>query len=116
MPDSTKKPPKDSADSGPSFEEAFEKLESVVRQMEGDELPLEQLIENYEAGTRWYQLCQKRLDEAQGRIESIRKKANGEVTIEPFEAGGPGEATEPESAAETPLKEKPSLKEDGQLF
>ena len=98
-----------------SFEDAFERLEMVVNEMETEQVPLESLIENYEAGTRWYEICQKRLEEAQGRIEMIRKKADGKVEVEPFD---------PESAAEeveisesNPAKTaNPSLKEDGQLF
>ncbi|HQZ29621.1 MAG: exodeoxyribonuclease VII small subunit [Verrucomicrobiales bacterium] len=66
------------------FEQALEQLEELVREMEYDEIPLEDLIKNYEEGTRLFRVCEKRLDEAQGRIEIIRKKRNGESVLENF--------------------------------
>jgi exodeoxyribonuclease VII small subunit len=66
------------------FEEALEQLEELVREMEYDEIPLEDLIKNYEEGTRLFRVCEKRLDEAQGRIEIIRKKRNGESVLQSF--------------------------------
>ena len=34
------------------FEEGLKKLEGIVEEMEGDDLPLEKLLERYEEGTR----------------------------------------------------------------
>ena len=73
-----------SASSPPAFEDALEQLEALVREMESDDIPLDDLIRNYEEGTRLYRACEKRLDEAQGRIEIIRKKRNGEHVLETF--------------------------------
>lgn len=66
------------------FEDALEQLEELVREMESDQIPLDDLIKNYEEGTRLYRVCEKRLDEARGRIEIIRKKRNGDHVVEPF--------------------------------
>jgi exodeoxyribonuclease VII small subunit len=78
------KTPDVSETSAPAFEDALEKLEALVREMESDNLPLDDLIRNYEEGTRLYHACEKRLDEAQGRIEIIRKKRNGQHVLENF--------------------------------
>ena len=86
----------------PAFEDALAQLESLVREMESDQMPLEELIQNFEKGTSLFQVCEKRLDEAQGRIEIIRKNRNGESVVEPFEgreadpnaSSGEGEASE----------------------
>ncbi len=74
-----------------SFEEAMEELESLVRGADSDRLPLAEMITGYEKGTQLYQLCRKRLDEARGRIELIRKSADETAELEVF--------GEPESAA-----------------
>jgi len=36
----------------PTFESALERLEQIVGEMEGDKLPLEELLGRYEEGTR----------------------------------------------------------------
>lgn len=69
----------------PAFEDALSQLEELVREMESDQMPLEDLIRNYEQGTKLFQVCEKRLEEAEGRIEIIRKKRNGEAVVEPFD-------------------------------
>jgi len=88
------------------FEKALTQLEDLVREMESDELPLEDLIKKYEQGTRLHQVCEKRLDEAQGRIDLIRKKRNGETVVEPFDEGN-----EP-----APVEETNDSEENGELF
>ncbi|MAS95263.1 MAG: exodeoxyribonuclease VII small subunit [Verrucomicrobiales bacterium] len=94
-------------DSDLAFEEALSQLESLVQEMESDQVPLEELIENYEKGSRLYQVCEKRLDEAQGRIEIIRKNRNGETVLEPFGE----EAAESENSSEADASQ-----EHGELF
>jgi exodeoxyribonuclease VII small subunit len=97
--------PHPSADAGPAFEVALAQLEELVEAMESDEVPLEDLIRKYEEGTRLYQLCEQRLDEARGRIEILRKKRNGEAVLEPFgEASGES------------VTESGDPKNDGELF
>lgn len=45
-------------DSDLAFEEALAQLEGLVQDMESDQMPLEELIENYEQGSRLYQVCE----------------------------------------------------------
>lgn len=54
-----------------SFEDALSALESVVRQLEGGEVPLDESITLYERGEALRRHCQARLDAAEARIEKI---------------------------------------------
>jgi len=64
-------------DSGPqpSFEQALEELEAIVEQMENEQLPLNELIDQYEKGVRLFSTCDKLLGEARERLELITLKA-----------------------------------------
>ena len=106
------KPSSASTEGEPSFEEAFAELESVVRAMESDQLPLGELIESYEKGTQLHRICEKRLEEAHDRIEIIRQKAGGELTTEPFDP----EADAPTAAENKPAPKKKKSLKDGELF
>ncbi len=75
---------------GPTFEEALEALEALVDEMEGDELPLEKMIVGYERGVELRAICEKRLEQAQAKVELIRERggsagAGGEVELEDFD-------------------------------
>ncbi len=67
------------------FEEALQKLESIVETMEGGELPLETLIARYEEGTRLAKICQEKLAEAELKIQQLEKNAAGELKLKPLD-------------------------------
>lgn len=105
----------DSSDSDPDpevpFEEALEELESIVEEMESNELALDQLIKNYERGNQLLKSCQSRIDEAEQRIERIASSVSSQnARLESFEP----ESVEPASAAaaepEPERKPKPKSK------
>ncbi|HEV2418156.1 MAG TPA: exodeoxyribonuclease VII small subunit [Terriglobia bacterium] len=75
-----------------SFEDNVERLNAIIGQMEGAEVPLEQALQLYEEGMRLSAVCQKQLDEAEGRVEILRKRADGKMAAEPFEAEKNGES------------------------
>ena len=83
--------PKSSGQSGPAkdlpFEEALQKLESVVEAMESGELPLEQLLAKFEEGTRLVQVCQTRLAEAEVKIQKLEQDLAGELMLKPAALG-----------------------------
>ena len=91
------KPPK-SAGTGAAanaevpFEEALKKLEGIVESMEADELPLETLLARFEEGTKLAQHCQKKLSEAELKIQQLEKNAAGELVLKPFKSGEGGGA------------------------
>lgn len=68
-----------------SFEKNIERLDAIVRQLEDAELPLEKALQIYEEGMKLSELCQKQLQEAEGRIQVLMKRAGGKIVAEPFE-------------------------------
>ena len=72
-------------DKTPNFETNLARLDSIVRQLEHPDLPLEKALQLYEEGMQLSQRCQKQLEEAEGRVEILRKRAGGQMVPEPFE-------------------------------
>jgi exodeoxyribonuclease VII small subunit len=69
-----------------SFEDALRALETIVRQLESGDVPLEDSISLYEKGEKLRLHCQKRLDAAQARIERIVAGPDGAATgTQPFD-------------------------------
>jgi exodeoxyribonuclease VII small subunit len=66
------------------FEEALQKLEGIVENLESDELPLEALLAKYEEGTRLAKVCQEKLVEAELKISQLEKTASGEFKLKPL--------------------------------
>ncbi|HJZ68453.1 MAG TPA: exodeoxyribonuclease VII small subunit [Blastocatellia bacterium] len=68
-----------------SFEASLEELEQIVRQLEAGDLPLDRSLELFEQGVRLSRECQKRLDEAERKVEILVKGEDGKATPLPFE-------------------------------
>lgn len=68
------------------FEEALQKLESIVEGMESGDLPLESLLAKYEEGVKLAKICQDKLSEAELRIQQLEKTAAGELKLKPLAA------------------------------
>ncbi|MGH9445130.1 MAG: exodeoxyribonuclease VII small subunit [Terriglobia bacterium] len=69
-----------------SFEKNLERLGSIVGALESSDLTLEKVLQLYEEGMQLSAVCQKQLEEAEGRIEILKKRADGTLAAEPFEA------------------------------
>ena len=67
-----------------SFEEALAELEKIVRQLEGGQGALEQAIDAYQRGVLLKRHCERKLAEAQAKIEQIAIAPDGTVTAEPM--------------------------------
>jgi exodeoxyribonuclease VII small subunit len=72
------------------FEEALEKLENIVRDLEKGETALEQALALFEEGIKLARYCSSRLDEAEGKIEMLLKEGESVQKV-PF-AGEEGTA------------------------
>ena len=72
-----------------SFEKNLERLDAIVHQLEDADLPLEKALQLYEEGMKLSEVCHQQLEEAEGRVEILTKKAGGKVVAEPFEPGEP---------------------------
>jgi exodeoxyribonuclease VII small subunit len=66
-----------------SFEEALAELEQIVRRLEGGQVKLDEAILSYERGALLKRHCERKLNEAQQRVDRIVIGADGEVTAEP---------------------------------
>ncbi|MDG6095498.1 exodeoxyribonuclease VII small subunit [Acetobacter sp. AN02] len=64
-----------------SFEEALHELERIVRSMEVGQLKLEDAITAYERGSVLRQHCEKKLREAEERVQLIVKKNDGSAGV-----------------------------------
>jgi exodeoxyribonuclease VII small subunit len=70
-----------------SFEDALKRLETIVQQLEGGDVPLEQSIALYAEGDRLRAQCETRLKAAQARIEQIQLAPDGRpADLRPFDA------------------------------
>ena len=68
-----------------NFESSLKELERIVEQLETGDLPLERSLELFEQGVRLSRDCQRRLDEAERRVEILLKDSAGGYTPTPFE-------------------------------
>ena len=66
-----------------SFEDALSELEDIVRTLEGGKGKLEEAITAYERGAQLKSHCEKKLKEAQAKVEKISLSAGGEADTEP---------------------------------
>ena len=66
------------------FEEALQKLESIVKRLEDGNLSLEESLKSFEEGVRLSRFCGSKLDEAEKRVEILLKESNGRLASKPF--------------------------------
>jgi exodeoxyribonuclease VII small subunit len=69
----------------PDFERSLARLEEVVRRLESPQLSLDDAMKLFEEGVALSRECQKQLEEAEGRVEILLKKADGKLAAEPFD-------------------------------
>lgn len=69
----------------PDFERSLARLEEVVRRLENANLSLDEAMKLFEEGVELSRDCQKQLEQAEGRVEVLLKKADGKLVAEPFE-------------------------------
>ena len=73
--------PSTSPDKEPSFEQAIDKLEDLIEQIESGEVGLEEAIAQYEQGQALIKRCRGILDKAERRIAELTQDDKGEPTI-----------------------------------
>jgi exodeoxyribonuclease VII small subunit len=67
----------------PSFEQSLDELESIVRELEAGDMPLERALELFEKGVGLSESCRKRLQDAETKIEVLLKKGRT-LEAQPF--------------------------------
>ena len=61
-----------------TFEAALAELEEIVEKMEKGDMPLEESVEAYTRGKQLADICRKKLDAAQAKIQKL--ESNGQLT------------------------------------
>jgi exodeoxyribonuclease VII small subunit len=67
------------------FESSLRELEQIVQQLEAGDLPLDRSLELFEQGVKLSRQCQKRLDEAERKVEILLRSSDGSYKPEAFE-------------------------------
>ncbi len=71
----------------PSFEDAMQRLETIVEAMEAGDVPLSDLLAKYEEGSRLLAACETRLKAAELKIEQLKRQKDGSLAVAPFPVG-----------------------------
>ena len=66
------------------FEDALERLERIVDELESGDLGLEDSLKVFEEGVGLARRCARYLDEAEKRIELLTRDESGVLRTEPF--------------------------------
>jgi len=56
-----------------TFEEAMAQIDEIIRQLEGSDVPLEEMINLYEKGMALSKHCLTQLDAYDARVETLQK-------------------------------------------
>lgn len=66
-----------------TFEDALAELEQIVRRLEAGQVKLDEAIQCYERGAQLKQHCERKLNEAQQRVERIVIGRDGAPAAKP---------------------------------
>lgn len=66
-----------------TFEEDLARLEAIARQLEGDQLPLDDAMRLFEEGVARLRTAAAALTVAEGRVQQLVEDASGALTVEP---------------------------------
>lgn len=70
-----------------TFEDAMKRLERIVETLGGGNLSLEDSLKMFEEGTELCKVCNKKLDEAEYKVEKLMEKEGGELSVEQLKVG-----------------------------
>jgi len=83
-----------------SFEDAFDKLESLVAELEGQDLGLDESLAKYEQAVKMLRLCYQILEKAEKKVELLTRLDDGSFQSTPFDAEESDEICEETDEAE----------------
>jgi exodeoxyribonuclease VII small subunit len=66
----------------------LKQLEEIVSKLEGGDLTLDQALELFEEGIKLSRYCNAKLEEAERKVETLIKSADGSMAEAPFTAEG----------------------------
>ena len=70
--------------SPPRFEDALERLEELVEELESGDLALEETIAKFEEGQGLLRTCTELLSQAELKVKAVLERADGSLTAEDF--------------------------------
>ncbi len=88
--------PRGPREPAPNYEKSIKQLESIVRRLEQEEVPLEVSIKLFEEGQALVRACDQQLKAAENRIRQLIETPAGELTEAPFEPPSQETPAEPE--------------------
>ncbi|HPM41494.1 MAG TPA: exodeoxyribonuclease VII small subunit [bacterium] len=68
-----------------TFEQSMSELDSIVKQLEGGGLSLDDSMKAFEKGVGLARECDALLNEAKGKVEKLVRDAGGNFSTEKFE-------------------------------
>lgn len=68
-----------------TFEDAMKRLEEIVETLGEGNLSLEDSLKRFQEGMDLCKVCNKKLDEAEYKVEKLMEKEGGELSVEGFE-------------------------------
>ena len=68
-----------------TFEDAMKRLEEIVETLGAGNLSLEDSLKSFQEGMELCKVCNKKLDEAEYKVEKLMEKEGGELSVEGFE-------------------------------
>ena len=67
------------------FEDALDRLEKIVKQLEEGEVSLDNSLKMFEEGIYLSRICAKKLEETEKKIEILVKTKEGDIVKKPFD-------------------------------
>ena len=67
------------------FETSLARLEEIVQELEQGDLSLEKSLKLFEEGIKLSRICNRRLEEAERKVEILLKDKAGDMIAKPFE-------------------------------
>ena len=71
------------------FEDALAELETIVRRLEDEKLPLDEAIGLFEEGIKLSRFCSARLEDAEKKVSLLMSDDQGNPCEKPFEESEP---------------------------
>jgi exodeoxyribonuclease VII small subunit len=70
----------------PDFETCMQRLDQIVQELEGGQVPLERAMGLFEEGLQLGDTCRTLLEGAQARVQKLLERADGSAVTQPFES------------------------------
>lgn len=67
-----------------TYEEASQRLETIVQRLEQEELSLDEALNLFEEAIRLANYCRQKLSAAEQRLSLLLEKENGALVLEPL--------------------------------